>query len=76
MTARDLLRLAWSAIVLHRLRSALTMLGIVIGITSVILLTSLGEGTRRYILAEFTQFFLPPLFTSRATLSAREVSPA
>jgi len=56
MTARDLLRLAWSAIVAHRLRSALTMLGIVIGITSVILLTSLGEGTRRYILAEFTQF--------------------
>jgi putative ABC transport system permease protein len=32
------------------------MLGIVIGIASVILLTSIGEGTRRYILAEFTQF--------------------
>lgn len=32
------------------------MLGIVIGIASVILLTSIGEGTRRFILAEFTQF--------------------
>ena len=50
------LRLAWGAVAAHRLRSALTMLGIVIGIASVILLTSLGEGTRRYIVAEFTQF--------------------
>jgi putative ABC transport system permease protein len=38
------------------MRSALTVLGIVIGIASVILLTSLGEGTRHYIVAEFTQF--------------------
>jgi putative ABC transport system permease protein len=32
------------------------MLGIMIGIASVILLTSIGEGTRLYILSEFTQF--------------------
>lgn len=32
------------------------MLGIVIGIASVILLTSIGEGSRRFILSEFTQF--------------------
>ncbi|HEX9636487.1 MAG TPA: ABC transporter permease [Acidobacteriota bacterium] len=56
MLNRDLMRLAWGAVVAHRLRSSLTVLGIVIGIASVILLTSLGEGTRRYILAEFTQF--------------------
>ena len=56
MSARDMLRLATGAIVAHQLRSALTVLGIVIGIASVILLTSLGEGARRYILAEFTQF--------------------
>ena len=40
----------------HRLRSTLSMLGIAIGIAAVILLTSIGEGTRRYLLAEFTQF--------------------
>jgi putative ABC transport system permease protein len=40
----------------RRLRSGLTVLGIVIGIASVILLTSLGAGTRRYIVEEFTQF--------------------
>ncbi len=53
---RDFFSLAWGAVIGHRLRSALTMLGIVIGIASVILLTSLGEGTRLYILSEFTQF--------------------
>ena len=56
MRARDVLSFAWSAVRGHRLRSGLTTLGIVIGITSVILLTSLGEGTRQYILSEFTQF--------------------
>jgi putative ABC transport system permease protein len=34
----------------------LSMLGIAIGIGSVILLTSIGEGTRLYILDQFTQF--------------------
>ncbi len=56
MGFRDFLGLAWGSIRSHRLRSALTTLGIVIGIASVILLTSIGEGTRSFILAEFTQF--------------------
>ncbi|HEY7476391.1 MAG TPA: ABC transporter permease [Vicinamibacterales bacterium] len=56
MTTSDLLAFAGSAVVAHRLRSALTMLGIVIGIASVILLTSLGAGTREYIATEFAQF--------------------
>ncbi len=53
---RDLLRLALGAVISHRLRSALSMLGIAIGIASVILLTSIGEGTRRYMIGQFTQF--------------------
>lgn len=52
----ELLHLASGALLAHRLRSALSMLGIAIGITSVILLTSIGEGTRRYILGQFSQF--------------------
>jgi putative ABC transport system permease protein len=56
MSARDLVRLAWQSVWFHRQRSLLTMLGILIGIASVILLTSIGEGTRRYVLSEFTQF--------------------
>jgi putative ABC transport system permease protein len=56
VTPADVLRLAAGAVLAHRLRSALTMLGVVIGIASVVLLTALGEGARRAILAEFTQF--------------------
>ncbi len=52
----DLMKLSWGAVTGHRLRSALTMLGIAIGIASVILLTSIGEGIRLYVLNEFTQF--------------------
>jgi putative ABC transport system permease protein len=53
---RDLVRLAFGAVFSHRLRSGLSMLGIAIGIASVILLTSIGEGTRRYLVGLFTQF--------------------
>jgi putative ABC transport system permease protein len=56
MRVADLLRLALRAITAHRLRSALTLLGIAVGIASVVLLTSLGEGLHRFMLAEFTQF--------------------
>ncbi len=56
MSFADLMRLSGGAILAHRLRSALTMLGILIGIASVILLTSIGEGTRAYMLEQFSQF--------------------
>jgi len=56
MNSRDILRLAWQAVWFHRQRSLLTMLGILIGIASVILLTSIGEGVRVYVLTQFTQF--------------------
>ena len=36
--------------------AALTALGIAVGIAAVILLTSIGEGLHRFVLAEFTQF--------------------
>jgi putative ABC transport system permease protein len=38
------------------MRSFLTALGIAVGIGSVVLLTSLGEGLHRFMLAEFSQF--------------------
>jgi putative ABC transport system permease protein len=52
----DLLHLAWGALRAHRLRSFLSMLGIAIGVAAVILLTSIGEGTRVYVVSQFTQF--------------------
>ena len=56
MLLTDAIRLALRAIVAQRLRSFLTLLGIAVGIASVILLTSIGEGIHRFVLAEFTQF--------------------
>jgi putative ABC transport system permease protein len=56
MPTVELLRFAGAAVLAHRLRSILTMTGIVIGIASVMLLTSLGQGTRDFLMAEFTQF--------------------
>ncbi len=38
------------------MRSFLTILGIAVGIASVVLLTSIGEGVHRFVLSEFTQF--------------------
>ncbi|MCH8084723.1 MAG: ABC transporter permease, partial [Myxococcales bacterium] len=56
MEGRDLLLMGSGALRANKMRSALSMLGIAIGVASVVLLTSIGEGTRIYILNEFAQF--------------------
>ena len=56
MLVPDATWLALRALTAHRLRSFLTLLGIAVGIAAVILLTSIGEGIHRFVLAEFTQF--------------------
>lgn len=56
MLLRDFLHLTSSSLTAHRMRSFLTMLGIAVGITAVVLLTSIGEGIHKFVLAEFTQF--------------------
>ena len=56
MRLEDLISLASGALRAHRLRSFLTALGITVGIAAVVLLTSIGEGVHRFVLAEFTQF--------------------
>ena len=53
---RDLVWLALRTLAALKLRSALSMLGIGIGVASVVLLTSIGEGTRRYMVGMFSQF--------------------
>ncbi|MBS3936725.1 MAG: ABC transporter permease [Sulfuritalea sp.] len=56
MLARDFFAFAWRALTAQRLRSFLTLLGIAVGIAAVILLTSIGAGVHRFVLAEFSQF--------------------
>lgn len=56
MFIRDVVKLSFSSLVDQRMRSFLTILGISVGIASVVLLTSIGEGIQQFTLAEFTQF--------------------
>lgn len=46
-------RVAWQAIMTNKSRSFLTMLGVIIGVGSVILLTSIGTGIQRFIEEQF-----------------------
>jgi putative ABC transport system permease protein len=56
MFIRDVVKLSLSSLIDQRLRSFLTILGIAVGIASVVLLTSIGEGIEKFAIAEFTQF--------------------
>jgi putative ABC transport system permease protein len=56
MRQQDFVRMIGQTVVAHRLRSVLTALGIGIGVTAVVLLTSIGEGLNTYIVEQFTQF--------------------
>lgn len=56
MAPGDVWRFTLHSAVARRLRSVLTALGIGIGVLAVVLLTSIGEGLRIYLLTQFTQF--------------------
>jgi putative ABC transport system permease protein len=53
LQALDLLRFSAGGLRGHRLRTILSLIGVAIGVGSVILLTSLGEGARLYVTGEF-----------------------
>lgn len=56
MNTTDTLYFAFRSLTTHPLRTILSASGIAIGIAAVILLTSIGEGVQRFVVAEFTQF--------------------
>jgi putative ABC transport system permease protein len=56
MRGADLVRFTGRSIFAHRMRAILTALGIAVGVAAVVLLTSIGEGVRRFVISEFTQF--------------------
>lgn len=56
MEYRELLKSAITALRSNILRTALTMLGIIIGITSVILIVSIGQGAVAFVTNELTSF--------------------
>lgn len=55
MRAKDTLLTAFEAVRTHGLRSALTMLGILIGIVAVILSVGIGEGAQAQVKADISQ---------------------
>jgi len=52
----DYLRWIFRALWMQRLRSVLTIVGFAVGIAAMVLLSSLGEGLRQFVIQEFTQF--------------------
>jgi putative ABC transport system permease protein len=53
VTTVDALTFAWRALSRHGLRTALSLVGVAVGVTAVVLLTALGEGARRYVMDQF-----------------------
>ncbi len=49
MQLRDTLQLAFAALSAHKLRTALTLLGLIIGVTSLILVMTLVQGANAYV---------------------------
>jgi putative ABC transport system permease protein len=56
MISRDVIRFTQQAVSFNRLRSALTALGIAIGVAAVVMLTSMGEGLNQYMAQKFSVF--------------------
>ncbi|MBE8952279.1 MAG: ABC transporter permease, partial [Quinella sp. 1Q7] len=54
MLFTELLKMAWRSLAANKLRSFLTMLGVIIGVTSVIALVSMGMGMKQQISDAFS----------------------
>ena len=61
-------KMSVNAIFSHKLRSLLTMLGIIIGITSVISVVALGNGSQRQILSSIRQDYLDSVTPNSTTI--------
>ena len=55
MNLNNLFRIAWRAILLNKTRTLLTMLGIIIGVGSVITMLAIGEGSKKKYQREYFQ---------------------
>ncbi|ORL66578.1 MacB family efflux pump subunit [Pseudomonas putida] len=52
----EALQAAWRMMWISRLRTALTLLGIVIGVASVVVMLAVGEGSKRQVMAQMAAF--------------------
>ncbi len=68
MNPREVLRISWEAIGKNKIRTLLTMLGIIIGVAAVIVMIAIGSGTQATIRDQITSLgsnliFITPNFT-------------
>ena len=54
-SVKEAVRMAWRSLLGHRIRAFLSMLGIIIGISSVVSSMAVGEGARQNILSQISQ---------------------
>jgi putative ABC transport system permease protein len=69
MNIIEALRVAWTALLAHKLRTLLTLLGMIIGVGAVVGMLALGNGYRAYVRSEFNRlgvgaFYLGPTVDS------------
>ena len=65
----EILRSAWRVMRLNQLRTGLTLLGIIIGVASVIVMLAVGQGSQEKVLAEMQTFGLRTIYIFREWLS-------
>ena len=65
----EILRSAWRVMRLNRLRTGLTLLGIIIGVASVIVMLAVGQGSQEKVLTEMQTFGLRTIYIFREWLS-------
>lgn len=64
MNIENIFAIAFKAILVNKVRSFLTMLGVIIGVGSVVLLTSIGTGLQAYITDQFADLGGNVIFVS------------
>ena len=68
----EALQAAWRVIWINRFRTALTLLGIVIGVASVVVMLAVGEGSKRQVVAQMAAFGSNILYLSGKSASIHE----
>ncbi|OCT20785.1 MacB family efflux pump subunit [Pseudomonas putida] len=68
------LQAAWRVMWINRFRTALTLLGIVIGVASVVVMLAVGEGSKRQVMAQMAAFGSNILYLSGKHATAREAA--
>lgn len=67
----DAVQAAWRVMWINRFRTALTLLGIVIGVASVVVMLAVGEGSKRQVMAQMGAFGSNIIYLSGASPNPR-----